>query len=170
MHANSTWSSGSPPPNRRSCPRYRIIIIISREPHGMTHDSPHEHRIKACTRQQAPKQVRTRARRTWGNPGFSIADIESQAALPATRRVKTTHGIRNSHHKASGTNILFRASESSILFRGISACAEYLQQPRNYDPRRFDPARKPESASQAVASQESTIHSNNQRSHYLERA
>ena len=170
MHAQSTWSSH---PIRIAASESPVLPAIPHHQHHLEGSSRHEHRIKACTRQQAPKQVRTRARRTWGNPGFSIADIESQAALPATRRV-----IRNSHQKASGTNILFRASESSILFRGISVCAEYLQQPRNYDPCRFDPARKPESesTSQPVASQESTIHytskrsSNNQRSHYLEQA
>ena len=41
MHAHSTWSSGSPPPNRRSCPRYRIIIIISRAAHGTSIESRH---------------------------------------------------------------------------------------------------------------------------------
>ena len=73
-------------------------------------------------------------------------------------------------HATSSETAIGRHKEQTFFFSSIrikhciSACAKYLQQPRNYDPRRSILREKPESTSQLVASQQSTIHYTSKRS------
>ena len=158
MHAESTWSSH---PIRIAASESPVLPPIPHH-HHLEGSSRHEHRIKKCKRQQVPKQVKNEGTPHLGQPWIQHRRHRI-ASSPA--RNPSRHD-----HATSSETAISRHQEQTFFFSSIrikhciSACAKYLQQPRNYDPRRSILREKPESTSQLVASQQSTIHYTSKRS------